>query len=84
MSSGCATRRARRSLTTWPSRAEAVITSRQLIVLIVFIAVEAAGLALAKLRPSGIPSSVAPIVMTAALVGFMVWIYLESRKEGHK
>ena len=39
---------------------------------------------LAKTRPSGIPASVAPIVLTAALVGFMVWIYQESRKERRK
>jgi hypothetical protein len=39
---------------------------------------------LAKLRPGGVPASLAPIIMTAALVGFMVWIYQESRKEGRK
>jgi hypothetical protein len=35
-------------------------------------------------HPSGIPSTAAPVIMTAALVGFMVWIYMESRKEGRK
>jgi cbb3-type cytochrome oxidase subunit 3 len=46
--------------------------------------VEAAGLVLAKSHPHGALAAFAPVVMTAALVGFMVWIYQESRKERRK
>ena len=48
--------------------------------LIVFIGLEAGGVVLAEVKPGGAPVYIAPALMTIALVAFMVWLYVESRR----
>jgi hypothetical protein len=60
------------------------MTTRQVIVLVTFIVLEVAGVALARMNPSGPRVWIAPALMTTALVAFMIWLFWESRREGRK
>jgi len=57
------------------------MTTRQVIVLVTFIVLEVAGVALARMNPSGPRVWIAPALMTTALVAFMIWLFFESRRE---